>query len=163
MLEPVGFRAGQLAPERAAGLVTERTAPLMALLNAAERALAAEIEVGLKVAGHGDLRAAHVQVFAAVHPDGSHLTNLAAHAGMTKQAMGELVRYLEQHGYLTVEPDLRDRRAKQIRLTDTGWRARDRCLGLIEAAEQRLVARFGQQSVEELRAQLLDIAEDAPR
>ena len=90
--------------------MNERPAPLSVLLTAAERALASDLEDGLRAAGHDDLRAAHAQVFVALDMDGSRLTELAARAGMTKQAMGELVRYLEHHGYLAVEPDPRDRR-----------------------------------------------------
>src|SRR6266481_1741759 len=97
--------ARQLIARSAPHVGTERRVPLSVLLTAAERALSARLEDGLRTAGFSDLRAAHAQVFVAIHADGSRLTELAARAGMTKQAMGELVRYLEQHGYLQIEPD----------------------------------------------------------
>jgi DNA-binding MarR family transcriptional regulator len=136
-----------------------RSQALTVLLTAAERALEAAVDDGLRMAGYQDLRAAHAQVFVAVAADGSHLTMLAAHAGMTKQAMGELVRYLEQRGYLEIQPDLRDRRAKIIGLTAEGRRAQEVCLRLVEAGEHRLVQRFGDEGVQELRTQLRRIAE----
>ena len=148
-----------LSHRRLAMPVVKRPPSLTVLLTAAERALEAAIDDGLRLAGYRDLRSAHAQVFIAVSPEGSHLTMLAAHAGMTKQAMGELVRYLEQHGYLEIEPDLRDRRAKIIRLTPVGRRAQELCLGLVEEGEQRLIERFGDDGVQELRAQLRRIAE----
>jgi DNA-binding MarR family transcriptional regulator len=152
---------GGLTARQLANSVAERPAPLTVLLTAAERALASQVEEGLRTAGYSDLRAAHAQVFVALHPDGSRLTDLAIHAGMTKQAMGELVRYLEHRRYLQIEPDPRDRRAKIIRLTGPGWRAHEVCLALAEAGERLLVERLGEGGVRELRNQLRRIVEGA--
>jgi DNA-binding MarR family transcriptional regulator len=140
----------------------EHRPPLNVLLTAAERALSAELEDGLRVAGYADLRAAHAQVFVAMESEGSRLTDLAARAGMTKQAMGELVRYLEQHGYLDVEPDSRDRRAKLIRPTDRGRTAHEASVSLLAESDRRLTERLGEQALLELRSQLSDIAQGIP-
>jgi DNA-binding MarR family transcriptional regulator len=144
-------------------LVTERPTPLSVLLSAAERALAAELEEGLRAAGYTDLRAAHAQVFVAIDVEGSRLTDLAARAGMTKQAMGELVRYLEQHGYLRVEPDSRDRRAKVIRPTPDGLRAHEISLSMVGETDRRLAERIGEHELHELKAQIRRIAERVNR
>ncbi len=149
---------GVLSARRPA-VVVERSPSLTALLTAAERALESEIEGGLRAGGYHDLRAAHAQVFVVVSSDGSHLTILAGRAGMTKQAMAELVRYLQQRGYLEIEPDPHDRRAKIIRPTALGDRAREHCQALADEAERRLVERFGENAVRELRAQLGQIAD----
>lgn len=133
--------------------------PLSVLLSAAERALSAELEEGLRAAGYADLRAAHAQVFVALVAEGSRLTELAGRAGMTKQAMGELVRYLELHGYLDVAPDSRDRRAKVIRPTDRGRGARDAIVELLAECDRRLTERVGEQALEDLRAQLRRISQ----
>jgi DNA-binding MarR family transcriptional regulator len=140
-------------------VAAERPPSLTVLLTAAERALEAEIEEGLREAGYVDLRAAHAQVFVVFAPGGSHLTALAAKANMTKQAMAELVRHLEQRGYVEIEPDPRDRRAKMIRLTTMGCRARELCTALAAEADSRLVERFGDQGVLELRERLGRIAD----
>jgi DNA-binding MarR family transcriptional regulator len=137
----------------------ERRTPLGVLLTAAERALSAEVEDGLRAAGFDDLRAAHAQVFVVLSAEGSRLTDLAARAGMTKQAMGELVRYLEQHGYLDVEPDSRDRRAKLIRPTRRGWAAHEISLTVQAESDRRLAERLGEQPLRDLRAQLRRIGE----
>src|SRR5215471_16905823 len=134
----------QLITGQATRMATEPRTPLGVLLSAAERALAAELEEGLRSAGYHDLRAAHAQVFAAIAADGSRLTDLAGRAGMTKQAMGELVRYLEQHDYLDVEPDTRDRRAKLIRPTVVGHRARELSVTLVVDSDRRLAERIGE-------------------
>jgi DNA-binding MarR family transcriptional regulator len=140
-------------------VVTERPTPLSVLLSAAERALASELEDGLRSAGFTDLRAAHAQVFVALDVEGSRLTDLAARAGMTKQAMGELVRYLEQHGYLDVEPDSRDRRAKLIRPTNRGRPAHDVSVTLVSESDRRLAERIGEQALHELRSQIRRIGQ----
>ena len=140
-------------------LVTEPQTPLTVLLTAAERALAARLEDGLRTAGYADLRAAHAQVFVAMDSGGSRLTDLAARAGMTKQAMGELVRYLEQKGYLAVEPDVRDRRAKLIRPTASGWDAHELSKVLVADNDRRLAERLGDQTLHDLRALLGRIRE----
>ncbi|MGH2586521.1 MAG: MarR family winged helix-turn-helix transcriptional regulator [Dehalococcoidia bacterium] len=56
-------------------------------------------------------------------PAGNRLTELAERAQMTKPSMLELVDALERQGYVGRIPDLTDRRAKLIRLTDKGWAA----------------------------------------
>ena len=147
--------------EQAALAVTEPLAPLGVLLTAAERRLASELEDGLRVAGYADLRAPHAHVFAALDAGGSRLTDLAARSGMTKQAMGELVRYLEQHGYLQVDPDRRDRRAKLIRPTPRGWRAHEASTGLLLERERRLAERFGEETLTGLRDLLKRIGQRA--
>ncbi len=139
-------------------VVAGRAPSLTAQLTAAERALESEIERGLRAAGYDDLRAAHAQVFVVVDPDGSHLTMLAGRAGMTKQAMAELVRHLQHRGYLQIEPDPRDRRAKIIRPTALGERAQDHCLLLADQVERRLIELFGVDGVRDLRMRLRQIA-----
>lgn len=143
-------------------MATEPRTPLGVLLSAAERALAAELEDGLRAAGYHDLRAAHAQVFIAIDAEGSRLTDLAGRAGMTKQAMGELVRYLEQHDYLNVEPDSRDRRAKLIRPTARGWSAHQTSIALLADSDRRLAERLGDHELRELRAQLTRIGQGDP-
>lgn len=69
---------------------------------------------------HPHLRAAHLRLFRAGAVEGRRVTELAARTGMTKQAMHELVRHLERHGYVTRETDPDDERARRIVLTDRG-------------------------------------------
>lgn len=140
----------------------ERRTPLSVLLTAAERALSAQLEDGLRVAGYTDIRAAHAQVFVVLQPEGSRLTDLAARAGMTKQAMGELVRYLEQHGYLEIQPDSRDRRAKLIRPTERGWGAHDISVTLQAESDHRLSEALGEETLMDLRHQLRRIGQGLP-
>ncbi len=139
----------------------EQRTPLTILVSVAVRALSAQLTDGLRAAGFSDLRAAHAQVFVAFEAEGSRLTDLAARAGMTKQAMGELVHYLEQHGYLQIEPDPRDRRAKVIQPTERGWRACELSVALQADGDRRLEEHLGKQAVLDLRTRLRCIGQGA--
>ncbi len=74
----------------------------------------------LQARGHTELLPSHQVVFASLGRDGTRLTTLAQHAGMTKQAMGQIVDDLEQLGYVERTPDPEDGRAKIVRFTAAG-------------------------------------------
>lgn len=101
--------------------MTEPTGRRFGLLRVAfDQALAAILEqVGPR---HPDLRPAHVQIFRYGGIDGSNAGELAAHAGMTKQSMHELVTHLERAGYLRRRPDPSDTRVRTVHLTAKGRR-----------------------------------------
>ena len=57
-------------------------------------------------------------------PDGgARPSALAETAQVTRPALGELVRHLQEHGYLDVEADASDGRAVIVRLSARGRRA----------------------------------------
>jgi DNA-binding MarR family transcriptional regulator len=74
----------------------------------------------LRSRGHTELLPSHQVVFAGLGRAGTRLTVLAHNAGMTKQAMGQIVDDLEQLGYVERTPDPDDGRAKIVRFTDAG-------------------------------------------
>lgn len=64
--------------------------------------------------------AAHIHITRHLSPQGDRLTALAERAGMTKQAMSDLIDQCEAWGLVTREPDPWDRRAKRVVYTPTG-------------------------------------------
>jgi DNA-binding MarR family transcriptional regulator len=95
--------------------------PLPALLTGVKLAAVDKLRDRIAEAGHPNIREGHGCVFGFIDIDkGSRLTDLAAGAGFTKQAVGEAVTELERLGYLTRVPDPLDGRAKIIKLTDRG-------------------------------------------
>jgi DNA-binding MarR family transcriptional regulator len=74
----------------------------------------------LQARGHTELLPSHQVVFASLGRSGTRLTVLAQHAGMTKQAMGQIVDDLEHLGYVERIPDPADGRAKIVRFTTSG-------------------------------------------
>jgi DNA-binding MarR family transcriptional regulator len=72
------------------------------------------------LAARAQVSAAHVHITRHLALQGSRLSDLAASAGMSKQAMADLVTQCEAWGLVTREPDSRDQRARVIRFTTTG-------------------------------------------
>ncbi|MBP6006118.1 MAG: MarR family transcriptional regulator [Rhodoferax sp.] len=72
------------------------------------------------LAARGRLTAAHVHITQYVSTQGSRLTELAMHAGISKQAMGKLVDQCEAWGMVQRQPDARDARATLVVFTPDG-------------------------------------------
>ena len=72
------------------------------------------------LAARAQISAAHIHITRHLELGGSRLTDLAARAGMSKQAMGDLVSQCEAWGLVTREPDPRDARARLVTFTPTG-------------------------------------------
>ncbi len=79
------------------------------------------VSLGLSnLAARGQLSAAHIHITRCLAVEGMRLTDLAAKAGMTKQAMGVLVTQCEAWGMVNRTVDPQDARARWIRFTDIG-------------------------------------------
>ena len=85
--------------------------------------MAHNVEVPLalsNLAARSQVSAAHVHLTRHLGLKGSRLTDLAQRAGMSKQAMGDLVDQCEAWGLVAREPDSKDARARLVRFTPTG-------------------------------------------
>ena len=102
-------------------------------------------------AGYPDVRPAHGTVFQVIRREGSRVTELAARAGMTKQAMTELVDHLEGAGYLERAPDPGDGRAKLVRLTPRGRACIAAAREIIDDLEADWSERIGRRRMAGLR------------
>lgn len=98
----------------------ERPENLAILLREAFAALNDRALARLAERGHDAVRPAHAAVFQYLDDAGTTVSVLAERAQMTKQSMAELVRHLEQHGYVERVPDQNDRRAKLVQTTERG-------------------------------------------
>jgi DNA-binding MarR family transcriptional regulator len=137
----------------------ESNAPLPRLTGLVTKQISDELLRRLRAAGFTDARPAHNSVFPHVPPEGIRLVDLADRAGMTKQAMSELVADLEGLGYLQRRPDPADGRAKLIEFTDRGWASVRTALAAFEAIEAELVAAVGAGRMRQLRRTLLAVLE----
>jgi DNA-binding MarR family transcriptional regulator len=72
------------------------------------------------LAARSQVSAAHIHITRHLALEGSRLTDLAHSAGMSKQAMGDLVDQCEAWGLVAREPDAVDARARRVKFTDTG-------------------------------------------
>ena len=103
--------------------------------------MAHNIEVPLalsNLAARQQVSAAHIHITRHLPAEGARLTELASLAGMTKQAMGDLVTQCEAWGLIERLPDPLDARAKRVCFTHTGrvW------LKAFEAAVAQAEAEF---------------------
>ena len=76
------------------------------------------------LAARGQVSAAHIHITRHLGLEGARLTELADSAGMSKQAMGDLVDQCVAWGLVRREPDPLDRRARRVVFTADGlaWR-----------------------------------------
>ena len=88
------------------------------------------------LAARGQVTAAHVHITRHLPLEGARLSDLAASAGVTKQAMGDLVTQCEAWGLVTRSLDAVDKRARVVAFTATGldWlSAFEKAVGQAEA------------------------------
>lgn len=72
------------------------------------------------LAARAQVSAAHIHITRHLALEGSRLTDLAQRAGMSKQAMGDLVDQCEAWGLVAREADPLDARARRVCFTATG-------------------------------------------
>ena len=85
--------------------------------------MARDVQVPLalsNLAARDQVGAAHIHITRHLALGGSRLTDLALSAGMSKQAMGDLVDQCEAWGLVRRETDRYDKRAKQVLFTESG-------------------------------------------
>jgi len=85
--------------------------------------MASSVEVPLalsNLAARDQVGAAHIHITRHLAVAGSRLTDLAHSAGMSKQAMGDLVDQCEAWGLVTRQPDPHDKRARRVVFTESG-------------------------------------------
>jgi DNA-binding MarR family transcriptional regulator len=132
----------------------ERPANLAVLMREAFVALNDRVLTRLAEHGHTEVRPAHGAVFQYLDDTGTTVSLLAERAQMTKQAMAELVKHLETHGYVRRVPDPTDRRAKLVVPTERGHDVIDIAQGLVPELEHEVGEILGAERVRHLRADL---------
>jgi DNA-binding MarR family transcriptional regulator len=137
----------------------ERPPPLLRLLTLAAQRLNDRLHERLRAAGFADQRPGDDPAFAHIPPEGIRLTELAGRAGVTKQAMGEVVDSLASRGYVERRPDPTDGRAKVIAFAPRGWAAIEVALDAFDEIERELAATIGQRRIADLRRTLTAIVD----
>ena len=95
------------------------------------------------LAAREQIGAAHIHITRHLALKGSRLTELAASAGMSKQAMGDLVTQCEAWDLVRREPDPLDARARRIVFTATGLLWLDAFRQAVARAEAEFRAQVG--------------------
>jgi DNA-binding MarR family transcriptional regulator len=85
-------------------------------------------------------------------------STLAQRAGITKQAISQLVRELEARGYVEQVPDATDTRAKIVRLTKRGVALHAASAEVRHELHAIAIATLGKSRVSRLRRDLMELA-----
>ena len=135
---------------------------LQILFRDARSAIEAAVRADLARNGFGDVAPAHSALLRNIGEEGSRPSELAADAGVSRQAITKLVDELERLDLVRRDPDPADGRGVIIRYTDRGRAglaiARKRMLAL----ERDYAARVGAERWAEVRSTLETLFGDAP-
>lgn len=123
-----------------------------------------ELHRHLVETGHDDLRPTHyLNVFRFIDCDGTRPTTLARRAGVTPQAMSELVGYLEQRDYVRRVPDPTDGRGRVVVYAERGTRAAEIAATHFADMEARWSAIVGPDRLQGITSGLAQILGVPPR
>ena len=135
---------------------------LQILFRDARSAIEAAVRADLAQNGFGDVTPAHSALLRDIGDDGARPSDLAAHAGVTRQAITKLVDELERLDLVRRDPDPEDGRGVIVRYTDRGRAgvaiARKRMLAL----ERAYAAQVGADRWAEVRSTLETLFGDDP-
>ncbi len=118
-----------------------------ALLRVPAQAIQRRIITELNAAGFTELRVPHMAVLQFPGPDGVRPGVLAERAGMSKQAMNQLLRSLEGLGYLARSDAPDEGRARIVRFTRRGRAAYATIHDILRDIERRMEWRAGTQTL----------------
>ena len=115
------------------------------MLRSAWTELVDEVFEQLVAAGFDDLRPVHRPILRELLTANLRPSELAARLGLSKQAANDLVREFEGKGYIKLEPDPDDGRAKRIVATEHGRRAGETAQAASIAVGRRWAALVGEE------------------
>jgi DNA-binding MarR family transcriptional regulator len=124
------------------------------ILMLAARAHTAAVTAQLALRGYDDFPFVSASLLWLMDEGGTRSTVLAQRAGVTKQAMSQLVRLMERQGYLEQIPDPNDTRAKVVRMTRRGEAVKNACVEVREELNRKVAAALGTNEAGELEASL---------
>jgi DNA-binding MarR family transcriptional regulator len=130
-----------------------------AMLRVPAQAIHRRIIKELNAAGFGELRVPHMAVLQFPGPDGVRPGILAERAGMSKQAMNQLLRSLDALGYLARSDAPGEGRARIVRLTKRGRAAYVKIHEILRDIEQEWRAELGPKHFSQLKELLLRVWE----
>jgi DNA-binding MarR family transcriptional regulator len=130
-----------------------------ALLRVPGQAIHRRIIRELNASGFEELRLPHMAVLQFPGPDGVRPGSLAERAGMSKQAMNQLLRSLEHLGYIVRSDAPNESRARIIRLTKRGRAAYSKIYDILRQVEREWSDELGPQSFSQLKRLLFRVWE----
>ncbi len=130
------------------------------LLLLARRDFLARIERKVREGGHDVMPDSWHAMLPFIDLEGTRSSQLAQRAGISKQAVGKIVRELEAQQLLKRAPDPEDGRSFLVQFTERGIERLQLVHRLIEQIEREYEAMLGVQQMHALRRSLRRIASD---
>lgn len=128
-----------------------------ALLRVPGQAIQRRLIRDLNAAGFEGLTLPHMAILQFPGPDGARPTTLAERAGMSKQAINQLLRSLEGLGYIARSDAPDAGRARIVRFTKRGRAAYAKIYDLLRDIEREWMAELGPNDFAQLKALLLRV------
>ena len=141
------------------GAVATNEMLIGALLRVPAQAIHRRIIGELNAAGFVDLRVPHMAVLQYPGPDGTRPGLLAERAGISKQAMNQLLRSLEGFGYIVRSDSKEDARSSVVRFTRRGRAAYSKMADVLKDIEREWTAELGAKRFAELKSLLTRVWE----
>jgi DNA-binding MarR family transcriptional regulator len=132
------------------------------LFRDARSAIEAAVRADLAKHGFGDVAPSHSALLRNLGEDGSRPSDLAAHAGVTRQAITKLVDELERLDLVRRDPDPDDGRGVIVRYTDRGRAVLAIARARMRALERGYAAQVGADRWAEVRSTLETLFGDDP-
>ena len=142
---------------KTAALVNPKDMLIGALLRVPAQAIHRRIIGELNAAGFTELRLPHMAVLQFPGPDGVRPTALAERAGMSKQAMNQLLRSLEGYGYVERSDASDEGRARAVNFTARGRAAYAKVHDVLRDIEREWSAELGPTDFGRLKRLLLRV------
>jgi len=125
-----------------------------ALLRVPAQAIQRRLIAELNASGFDDLRVPHMAVLQFPGPDGVRPGVLAERAGMSKQAMNQLLKSLEGLGYLVRSDAPDEGRARIVRFTKRGRAVYAKMIDILRDIERDWSEELGPKQFKELKTLL---------
>jgi DNA-binding MarR family transcriptional regulator len=130
-----------------------------ALLRVPAQAIHRRIIKELNAAGFDDLRLPHIAVLQFPGPDETRPATLAERAGMSKQAMNQLLGSLERFGYIVRTDAPSEAGARIVRFTERGHAAYANIIDTLHDIEVEWSRELGPERFAQLKALLMHVWE----
>ncbi len=124
------------------------------LLNNAVARFESRVLALMRQSGHPQARISHISLTRNLDLKGTRVSELARRAGMTKQAMGELVSQCAALKLVVSSTDPCDMRARIVQFTPAGRRWLDAFRQAVDQAEGEMLDEVGRMSMDVMRGAL---------
>src|SRR5579864_231762 len=140
-----------MSSEKMSSFIKTEDMLIGALLRVPAQAIQRRIIKELNAAGFEELRVPHIAVLQFPGPDGVRPGTLAERAGMSKQAMNQLLRSLAGLGYIVRSDAPDEGRTRTIRFTKRGRAAYSKVHDILRNIEHEWSAELGSKHFAQLK------------